>query len=289
MELITLMLYLLEASVMLTIASVILTIFSLGLRARLQDTTYLFHRQRQLLMSLLSMNIVMPLFTAAMIIVFHLHQVVEITLIALAVSPIPPLLPKRTLKAGGDASYTIGLLVAASLFSIFFIPLAVDLLGIAFDSPAKISHATVTLIVGITTLAPLAAGMLVRLIALSFAEQILKPISLIASVLLISVVPLLFISMPTVVSMIGNGTLVAIVAFILMGLAVGHLLGGPKLEDRTVLALMTSSRHPGIAVAIASNIYPEKNLVIATVLLYLLVNIIISFPYLEWSKHRNTR
>jgi BASS family bile acid:Na+ symporter len=64
-----------------------------------------------------------------MIAVFHLHPVVEITLIALAVSPIPPLLPKRALKAGGDASYTIGLLVAASLFAIFFVPFAVDLLG----------------------------------------------------------------------------------------------------------------------------------------------------------------
>jgi BASS family bile acid:Na+ symporter len=234
------------------------------------------------------MNVVMPLFTAAMIAVFHLHPVVEITLIALAVSPIPPLLPKRALKAGGDASYTIGLLVAASLFAIFFVPLAVDLLGIAFSSSAKISHATVMSIVGITTLAPLAIGMLVRLITLSFAERIMKPISLCASVLLISVVPILLISMPTVVSMIGNGTLVAIVAFIIMGLTVGHLLGGPKLEDRTVLALMTSSRHPGISVAIASTIYPEKNLVIATVLLYLLVNIIISFPYIIWSKRRNT-
>ena len=44
MELTTLMLHLLEASVMLTIASVMLTILALGLRARPQDTTYLFHR-----------------------------------------------------------------------------------------------------------------------------------------------------------------------------------------------------------------------------------------------------
>ncbi len=266
-----------------------LTIFSLGLRARPQDTTYLFHRPGQLLKSLLSMNVVMPLFTAAMIAVFHLHPVVEITLIALAVSPIPPLLPKRALSAGGDMPYTIGLLIAASLFAIFFVPLALDLLGIAFGSTAKISHLKVMLIVGITTLAPLAAGMLVRLIALPFAERIRRPISLGASVLLVGVVPILLIIMPTVVSMIGNGTLVAIVAFILMGLAVGHLLGGPKLEDQTVLALVTSSRHPGIAVAIASTIYPEKNLVIATVLLYLLVNIIISFPYLIWSKRRNKK
>jgi BASS family bile acid:Na+ symporter len=127
------------------------------------------------------------------------------------------------------------------------------------------------------------------MIALSFAERITKLISLIASVLLISVIPILLTNMPTVMSMIGNGTLVTIEAFILVGLAVGHILGGPNLENRTVLALMTSSRHPGIAVAIVSAIYPEKNLVIVTVLLYLLVNMLISFPYLIWSKRRNTK
>ncbi len=103
-------LHLLEASVILTIASVMLTIFALWLRAEPHDTTYLFHRPGQLLRSLLSMNVFMPLFTTFMTAVFHLHPVVETTLIALAVSPIPPLLPNRVLKAGGDKSYTIGLL-----------------------------------------------------------------------------------------------------------------------------------------------------------------------------------
>lgn len=108
------------------------------------------------------MNVVMPLFTAIVIAIFHLHPVVKITLIALAVSPIPPLLPKRVLKAEGDASYTIGLLVTASLFALIFVPLAVHLLRIAFGISAKISHTEVMLIVGITSLAPLVAGMLVR-------------------------------------------------------------------------------------------------------------------------------
>ncbi len=186
----------------------------------------------------------MPLFTAVVIASLHLHPVVGITLIALAVSPIPPLIPKRVLNAGGNKSYTIGLLVAAFLFAIIFVPLAVDLLGIAVDSPAKISHAKVMFIVGMTTLVPLGAGMLVCFTALSFAERIMKPITLVASVLLISVLPIVFISIPIVVSMIGNGTLVSIIVFILIGLTFGYLLGGLELEDRTVLALMTSSKHP---------------------------------------------
>lgn len=107
--------------------------------------------------------------------------------------------------------------------------------------------------------------------------------------LLISVLPIVLISMPIVMSMIGNGTLVSIIAFILMGFATGYLLGGPEPKDRTVLALMTSSRHPGIAAAVASTIYPDKILVIAAVLLYLLMNTIVSFPYLIWSKRQNKK
>jgi len=61
MELTTLILHLLDASVMLTIASVVLTIFVLGLSAITQDMTYLFHILGKLLRSFLSMNVAMQL------------------------------------------------------------------------------------------------------------------------------------------------------------------------------------------------------------------------------------
>jgi BASS family bile acid:Na+ symporter len=54
------------------------------------------------------------------------------------------------------------------------------------------------------------------------------------------------------ISLVGNGTILALGAFTLAGLAAGHLLGGPNRDDCTVLALATASRHPGVALAIAS-------------------------------------
>ncbi len=186
----------------------------------------------------------------------------------------------------------IGLLVAAAVFAIVFVPVAVDLLGMAFGRPAQISPAAVALVVAITVLGPLGAGLLVRRVADAFAERIAKPVFLVASGLLVaSVLPILFTAMPAVVSLIGNGTLVAIVAFVLAGLATGHLLGGPEPADRTVLAFTTSSRHPGVAVAIASanaNL-SEQKLVIAAILLYLLVNVIVSIPYLIWCRRQRTK
>ncbi len=71
-------------------AGIVLTVFDLGLSASPQDAAYLFRRPGQLLRSLLSMNVIMPLFAAAMIAVFDLHPAVKIALITLVVSPIPP-------------------------------------------------------------------------------------------------------------------------------------------------------------------------------------------------------
>lgn len=266
-----------------------LNVFVLGLRSSPQDATYLFRRPGQLFRSLLSMNVVMPLFAAAMIAVFDLHPALKVALITLAVSPIPPMLPKKALKAGGGASYTIGLLVAAALLAIVFVPLAVDLMGRAFARPGHMTLWAVALVVAMTVLVPLAVGLLVRRMAPALAERIAKPISLVASVLLISVLPILFTAMPTVVSLIGNGTLVAIVAFVFVGLAAGHLLGGPEPDDRTVLALTTSSRHPGVAIAIASANFPGEKLVVAAILLYLLVNAVVSIPYRTWCRRRHTK
>jgi BASS family bile acid:Na+ symporter len=94
----------------------------------------------------------------------------------------------------------------------------------------------------------------------------------------------LFTAWLAMVSLVGNGTIVAIVAFSLVGLVVGHLLGGPDSDDCAVLALATASRHPGVALAIASANFPGEKVVPAAVLLYLIVSAIVSIPYLTWRR-----
>jgi hypothetical protein len=90
-----------------------------------------------------------------------------------------------------------------------------------------------------------------------------KPLPIAAAVLLVAgVVPILFTKWPEIVSVIGNGTLAAFVAFIVVGLVTGHLLGGPQATDRTVLALSTAARHPGVALPIAAANFPNQKLVL---------------------------
>jgi BASS family bile acid:Na+ symporter len=239
-------------------ASVFLNVFVLGLNARRQDTTYLLRNPGRLAQALSSMFIVAPLFAAALASAFDLHPAVKLALIALSVAPIPPMLPKKAMKVAGESSYAIGLLVAAALLSVGFTPLAVEMIGKWFGATAWISPLAIARLVLLTVIVPLGAGMLVRRLALAFAEWVSKPLALAATALLIaSVIPILFTAWPAIESLVGNGTVVAIAAFVLVGLAAGHLLGGPDPEDRTVQALSTASRHPGIALAIASANFPE--------------------------------
>ncbi len=201
------------------LAGVLLTVFALGLSADIKDALYLFRRPKQLSKSFFSMNIVMPIFAVALVAAFNLSPAVEIALVCLAVSPIPPLLPRKVVNAGGSASYIISLLVSAALISIVFVPIAVKLLGKVLGIEAQISPMAIAKTIMITIIVPLAAGMFVRYIVPAFAEKNAKKISIAAIVFLaIGILPVLFKVAPEIAALLGNGTLIAIITFGFVGL-----------------------------------------------------------------------
>ena len=268
-------------------ASILLNVFAIGLKASVHDATYMFRRPGKLAKALLAMNILMPLFAVAFVLAFHLKHAVEVALVALAVSPVPPILPRKLRKAGATESDTIGLLVAVGILAIVFVPAAMEILERVFHVPLRMTFASVAALVFITIILPLALGIAVHTLAPVAADRLVNPIAKIASIaLLLSAVVILFSGAPAIWELTGNGTLVAIAAFVLVGLLIGHFVGGPKPENRTGLALATASRHPGIAIALAVANFPEEKLAISAVLLYLLVNILVSIPYHIWTKRQ---
>ena len=62
------------------------------------------------------------------------------------------------------------------------------------------------------------------------------------------------------------------------------VIGGPAPEDRTVLALSTATRHPGIALALSGIVAPGNVGLAAAVLLATLVVAVITVPYVKWRK-----
>ncbi len=278
----------LQQAVMLALqASILMTVFSFGLRATPGDVLYVFRQPALLARSIAAMFAIMPIVALALTSAFSLRPSVEIMLIALAISPIPPLLPGRQQKAGGDASFGLGLMVIIGALSIVIVPLAVDLLARFAARPITTSPSAIAGIVLKAAIGPLVAGMAGRALLPGVAARAAKPIELIATVLLgLGLLAVLVRGMPTVLSLIGNGSVLAFAAFVAVGLAVGHLLGGPNADDRLVLALATATRHPMIALTVAKANFPDEPMLGATVLLYLLVGLIVGIPYQVWQKRR---
>lgn len=268
--------------------SIVLVVFSLGLQASLLDAISLFRRPSLLFRSLFSMNVVMPAFAAFMAATLQLNPAVKIALVMLAVSPVPPLLPSQQLKLGGRSSYVGGLLVSAALLSIVLVPLTIEIMGKIFAQDIHMGPMAVAKVMAKTVLLPLAAGMLVRRLLPDLARKIARPFSRIALLFLLvaALVPMVVFA-PNMANMLGNGTLLAIVIFVMVGTAVGHLLGRPDLSERSTLALATASRHPGLAMAIAGANYPGlRRNVAAVILLYLIVKAIVLIPYNSWRKRQ---
>ncbi len=275
-----------QALIFLTLkASVVLSVFAIGLVSRIDDMLFLLGRPRLLLRSLLAINVVMPLVAAALAWGFDLPQAVALALVALAVSPVPPLLPKRQIKAHGEPSYAIGLLVGAALVAILFVPLAVELLGLAFQLPVHMSPWPIAALVFATVLAPLLAGVAVRRLAPGLAARFARPAGVIASVVLaLGFLAVLVTAWPSIAALFGTGAFWAVAAFVGAGLAAGHWLGGPDPNDRTVLALAAATRHPGVAMAIASANYPGYKEVLPAFLLYVVFGAVLAIPYVLWRK-----
>lgn len=264
--------------------SMALILFCVGLHARLEDITSLWSKPGLLLRSLLAMNVVMPVFAVLVAVLFDLNVVVEAALIAMALSPIPPILPNKEIKAGGGPSYIIGVLVATGVLSIVFVPLVARLLGEAFGRPVNVSPVTIARIVTTSILLPLLAGVGLRKLSATVADRIARPLSVFGTLLLIvAFVPVLLAQWRNFGHLLGNFSLLAIVAFAVVGLAVGHLLGGPDPDDRTVLALSTATRHPAVAMAIVHEAH-DKELALGAVLLVLLVGGVASVPYVKWRR-----
>ena len=267
--------------------SIILSVLAIGLKATPGDLGYLFRRPALLGRAVLAMYIIMPIVAFLIVLSFDLNPVVKIALVVLSVSPIPPILPNKAFKAGCQENYTIGLLVDISILAILFIPITLNIFELLIKTSLGMKAMTIAWQVFATIIAPLLVGIAIRVCLPSFADRVAKPLSLVAIILLVlSFLPILFGSLRQMLSLIGDGTLISMAAFALIGLIVGHFLGGPDPENKPVLALATASRHPAIAIGIAHANFPNQKLAVPAVLLYLLLSAILSAPYLNWVKSK---
>lgn len=268
--------------------SIFLTVLTIGMRVTPADLSCVLSKPPQLVRSLLAMNVLWPLVAVIICKTFSLHPAVIVGLVTLSIAPVGAMFSKAMLPliAPDNPAYARGLFFASTVLSVILTPVAVEVIQRIFGEGemVHISPLTVIQVLVSSVLLPLGLGLAIAH-GRPAARQWVPAIQTVSGlVLLVCAVPIIVAAWPVMASVVREGTLTAIALMTLIGLAVGHLLGGPAEDDRTVLAFATVSRHPGVAIAVAT--LTDERLAPVGVLLAVLVGELAVVPYKMWRKRR---
>lgn len=275
---------------LLIVASVVLSVMALAMRARAKDALYLFRNWREGLAAALAMFVVVPAIAVTIALLFDLKPEVKVAILLLSLSPVPPLLPKRQLGSDAEGAYVISLLVAAALASLVVMPVGLHVFGSIFNARLRVEPGSIATILLITIVAPMLAGLAAQRWLGERADRVSNLLLKVGGILLVACgLALLVVLLPAFGRLVGGGTLLALVGMIAAGLLAGYVLGGPSPRNRGALALAAATRHPGVAMAVAATNFPQAKLALVAILLYVVLNVIVAVPFLKIGRKRLER
>ena len=224
--------------------------------------------------ALLANFVLMPLAALAIARLLRLDQPLGVALLLLGTAAGAPFLPKLVGVAKADLAFSVGLMVLLMVLTVGYMPLVLPLLleGVSVD-PLKIAKSLLLLM-----LLPLAVGLAIkaRLEAIATrARPVLDRISSLSLVVLI--VLLLATNIRNVVSLFGTRGILASILFLVVGFGIGWLLGGPRSNTKSVMALGTSQRNIAAALVVGGQNFTDPN-VLVMVVVVAIVGLLILMP-----------
>jgi len=237
--------------------SLVMTMLCAGMGGIYGDRTYLSCRRGLLVRSLISVLVLQPAFAVWLCYAFTLPTGAKAALLGLAIAPMPPILTSGLMRVRGSRSFEVALAFVVAVAAIATVPASLWAFWWFLDVPPRISLIMVGELVGLNILLPVAVGVAGRRMS---AETTARAVTLLtigaAGILGLVLVALLLRSWQLIPSLARTGTFPAIVLMAVAGLGIGHLCGGPARKNRRVLAMATATRHPALAIALASTASP---------------------------------
>jgi BASS family bile acid:Na+ symporter len=267
--------------------------FALGVNHSFEQLTSLWRRPGLLLRSLLAVVFLVPMVVVLLLWVFDLPPAVATGLAVLAAAPGAPLTYKRSQMAGGDPTYTASLQLTLALLAVGITPLILAVFSSLFGLVIKgVTLFEVARQVAQVTFLPVIIGLSLQQFAPRLAEVLRKPVSMLANILFILLLLILVILLTFVPEMralinVGGQLAMTILFMVVISLTIGHLLGGPRRDQRSALATACIARNVGLALFIAElSDYGQH--FIPTILTYMILGGLLAVPYAVWSKRQLT-
>ncbi|MBZ4415938.1 symporter [Myxococcus sp. RHSTA-1-4] len=232
--------------------------------------------------------LVVPAWTIAIVKVLPLHPVVAGALLLMAFSPGVLLLVRVVRGQRGNVPLAMALSLTLTLAALLLLPLALRGLNALFPLTFRVPSAALFTAILPGVLLPLALGSALRWWRPGLARWLRPGADLLAKVALIaSALVLLGLGVPRLRAVDG-WALLAVFLMVCGGAFIGHMAGGPALEDRRTLAIAGAVGNPAIAMFVASVSYPEMNL-LPIMAAFVLLRTLALLPYKRWSRHLEIR
>ena len=264
-------------------ATIMLQVLAVGTRADPPGLLTCVRRPLWLVRIVAAMFVGVPALAAALVKVSNAPAAMKVSIILMAIAAVAPLLPRKLLTIGVNPAFADSLSAVTMVLAIPLVPITAETLGAMFGREMVVSPFSVAGTLAKTFLVPFAVGIGLKA---AFGERgvrigdwanTMSTIMLVAIVIVLiaaqfgTIVPLLWQSMPIVM------------AFAAGSLLIGHVIGGPDPRERSALAIATVTRHPGLALLIATASFP--NLQVLPPILSLIIGCaIVSIPYTAWRK-----
>ncbi len=262
--------------------------FSMGLRWTFADVVWLWQRPSLLLRSLIAVFIAVPLLGMLISLIPGFTVAERLGIGAMMICPGAPMIPKKSLAAGGHEQFVASLQFTVCLLAIVSIPSTASLLAHFYPNQIWLSPQEIAKQIFFAQVLPMGLGVLLAQYWPKSAAERLDPISKIANLLLaLFAIALLVVCLHKVLTA-ELGLYLAIAGMAIASLACGHWLGGPQVDTRIDLAYATVTRNAGLAVLLVTLNFPNldfvKGGIISTLITYALIAAIVSIPYTIWRK-----
>jgi len=232
-------------------------------------------RNRKLVgLALLANFVLMPAGALAIARLLRLDQPLGIALLLLGAAAGAPFLPKLAGIAKGNLAFAVGLMVLLMVLTVAYMPLVLPLLleGVSVD-PMKIARSLLLLM-----LLPLGVGLLVNARLGNIAQKLRVPMNRTSTLSLVLLIVLLLVTnVSNVIALFGTRGVLASVLFLLGGVGVGWLLGGPGFGTKGVLALGTAQRNIAAALVVGGKSFDDPK-VLVMIVVVAVVGLLILMP-----------
>jgi len=254
---------------------VVSSMLGVGLALTVNQILAPLRNLRVVSLALLGNFVLMPLGAFVIARFLRLDEPLGVALLLLGTAAGAPFLPLLARISKGNLAYAVGLMVLLMVVTVAYMPLVLPLLleGVSVD-PLKIARSLVLLM-----LVPLAIGLLVkaRLSGVAASTQpFLNKLSTLSLAVLI--VLLLITNAQNVVNLFGTRGILASMLFIVVGCAVGWILGEPGSDMKSVSSLGTAQRNIAASLVVGGQNFDDP-LVVVMVVVVAIVGLLILMSF----------